>query len=102
MNSELEKILQFLKISGVEFLHLCGLSGMEKKKGKVDKDLAKVMLAFANSMVAIHNLSIRNDELKEGIEAINLRLDLANCPRDITENSVIDLRASVQNALRVD
>jgi len=57
------------------------LSIAETSKGETH-----LLIKLAEALLTIQNLTIQNDKYKEAVEALDLRLDLANVPRDCTEN----------------
>jgi len=50
------------------------------------------LTALATCIITISNLSLVNEQYKEEVEAINLRLDLANVPRESESAEIIQIQ----------
>ncbi len=81
--AELNLLVHGLGFDMKDFIELteCDLA---EHDGRVNYN--PMLIKFAEALITIQNLTLMVDKHKEDVDALNLRLDLMNVPRDCTEN----------------
>lgn len=85
--AELNILVHNLGWEMYDFLNLAKVGFYDSEdRGFTPSPWNNTLIPFAEALLTIANLQLQIDKHKEDVDAIQLRLDLMNVPRDITEN----------------